>query len=142
MKERPTAVTVIGWFWRVGGVLGMVFALPLALWGKDLYGQYWVDALSRLSPMVLFLWGFFSSLLCLLSGNGILKGKNWARVLALAYCVFGTLVAALIYQGKPFYWLVLIGDVVFTVIMWFFLYRPHATAFFKGEVLLDEGGNA
>jgi hypothetical protein len=37
MNKRPTAVTVIGWFWRVGGILGMAFALPLAHWGKDLY---------------------------------------------------------------------------------------------------------
>ncbi len=116
----------------------MVFALPFALWGKDLYGQYWVDALSQLSPTVLFLVGFVSSLLCLLFGNGILKGQNWARILALAYCVVSTLMVALIYRGQPLLWLVLIGDLVFTVIMWFFLYRPEATAFFQGEVLREE----
>jgi len=120
----------------------MVFALPFALWGKDLYGQYWVDALLRFGVPALFLITFFSSLLCLLFGNGILKGQNWARILALAYCVVSTLIAAVIYQGKPLYWLVLIGDLAFTVIMWFFLYPPAVTAFFKGEVLLDEGGTA
>ena len=111
----------------------MVFALPFALWGEDLYGQYWVDALLRFGVPALFLMMFLFSLLCLLFGNGILKGQNWARILALAYCLVGTLIAALIYQGKPLYWLVLIGDLVFTVIMWFFLYRPDATDFFTGE---------
>jgi len=88
MTKRPKAVTVIGWFLRVGGIIGMIWALPFALWGQDLYGDYWVDALRRLSPTVLFLWAFSSSLLCLLFGNGILKGQNWARILTLAYCVF------------------------------------------------------
>ena len=120
----------------------MVFALPIALWGKDLYGQYWVDALLRFGVTVLFLLLFISNFLCLLLGNGILKGQNWARILALAYCFVGTLFAAVIYQGKPLYWLVLIGDLAFTLVMWFFLFRPHVTAHFKGEVLLDEGGTA
>ena len=142
MTKRPTAVTVIGWYWRVGGVLGMVFSLPFALWGQDLFGQYWVDALLRLSSTVLFLVAFLSSLLCLLCGNGILKGQNWARILALAYCLVGTLIAAVMYQGHLLYWFNLIGDLAFTVIMWFFLYRPHATTFFQGEVLLEEQGTA
>lgn len=142
MTKRPKAVTVIGWFWRVGGVFGMVVALPFALWGRDLMGEYWADALLRLSPTVLFLWAFSSSLLGLLFGNGILKGQNWARIVALAYCVVGTLIAALLYKANPLYWVNLTGDLVFTVIMWLFLYHPHSTAFFRGEVPLDEGGTA
>lgn len=133
MTERPTAVTVIGWFWRVGGVIGMVVALPFALWGQDLFGVYWADLPLRLSPTVLFLWMFLWSFVCLLCGNGILKGQEWARAVTLAYCVFATLIAALVYQGHPLYWINLIGDMAFTVIMWFFLYRPEATAFFKEE---------
>ena len=120
----------------------MVFALPYAIWGQDLFSQYWPNALVGISPTVLFLWTFSSSLLCLLCGNGILKGQNWARILALAYCLVGTLIVAVMYQGHPLYWFNLIGDLAFTVIMWFFLFRPNATAFFKGEVLLDEGGTA
>jgi len=76
---------------------------------------------------------FLSSFLCLLFGNGILTGQNWARILALAYCVVATLIAALIYQGHPLCWLNLTGDLAFALIMWFFLFRPEATAFFKGE---------
>ena len=110
----------------------MVAALPFALWGQDLFEEYWPGALLRLSPTVLFLWAFLSSLLCLLFGNGILKGQNWARNLALVYCIVATLIAALLYQDYFLYWVNLIGDLVFTVVMWFFLYRPKSTAFFKG----------
>jgi len=133
MTERPAAVTVIGWLWRVGGVIGMIAALPFALWGQELLREYWGDALLRLGATVLFLIMFFSSLLCLLSGNGILRGRNSARALALAYCVAATLIAAVIYQGHPLYWLNLLGDLAFTLIMGFFLYRSGATAFFKGQ---------
>ena len=132
MTERPKAATVIGWFWTAGGVLGMVLALPIALWSRELFGEFWADALLRLSPTVLFLWAFLSSVLCLLFGNGILKGKSWARILSLAYCVVATLIAAVLYKGHPIYWINLFGDVLFTVVMWFFLYRPHVTAFFMG----------
>ena len=117
----------------------MAWALPFALWGQDLYGDYWVEALRRLSPTVLFLWAFSSSLLCLLFGNGILKGQNWARILTLAYCVVATLIGAVMCLGHPVFWFSLIVNLAFTGIMWFFLYRPHSTAFFKGEVFIDEG---
>jgi hypothetical protein len=139
MTRRPTAVTVIGWYWRVGGILGMVFALPYAIWGKELYGQYWVEALDQLSVPALFLITFFSSLICLLFGNGILKGRDWARVLCLAFCIVGSLIGALLYVGEPLFWVILIGDLAFTVILGFFLYRPAATAFFRGDVVPGEG---
>ena len=131
MAERPKAVTVIGWFFVVGGVVGMVLALPLARWGQDLFGEYWTGPLRRLSPVVLFLWGFFFSLLGVLFGNGILKGRNWARIVALAYCVVATLIVAVFYLDNPLYWLSLMGDAVFTVIVWLFLFRGDANVFFK-----------
>jgi hypothetical protein len=133
MTKRPTAVNVIGWFFRVGGILGMALSLPLALWGKELYGDYWADALLRFSPTVLFLWGFFSSLLGLLLGNGVLKGQNWARTLAVAYCVVATLIGAAFYQDNLLYWFNLTANIAFTAVLWFFLYRPAATAFFQGQ---------
>jgi hypothetical protein len=38
-----------------------------------------------------------------------------------------------LYKANSLYWINLIGDLAFTVVMWFFLYRPEATEFFKGE---------
>jgi hypothetical protein len=142
MTNRPKAVTVIGWFWRVCGALGLVFSLPYALWGRDLWGQYWPDSLLGLSTTVLFLWMAFASLFCLLVGNGLLKGRDWARILALVYCVVAVLTVLVVYRGHSMFWISLIGDLAFTVIMWFFLYRPEASAFFKGEVALEGQGPA
>ena len=132
-KERPTAVSVIGWFWRVAGAIGMIAAIPYALWGQDIFVEYWADALLRLSPTFLFFWAFLSSLLGFLMGNGILKGKDWARKMAVGYCLAATMIGAVFYKANFVYWVNLIGNLVFTAVMWFFLYRPKATAFFRGE---------
>jgi len=118
----------------------MVLSLPLALRYQDVFGKYAVEAALGLSSTVLFLWMFFSSLLCLVFGNGILKGHNWARILALAYCVLATLIAAVMYQGHALYWFNLIGNLAFVVIMWFFLFRPDATAFFMEAELPGPSG--
>jgi hypothetical protein len=131
MTERPKAVTVIGWFWVVGGALGMVLALPYALWGRELIREYSVDAVLAMSSAAFFLWVFLSSLVCFLCGIGILKGRSWGRILALAYCIVATLIVVVLYLGHPLFWLNLIGDVVFTAIMGYFLYRPEASAFFS-----------
>ena len=119
----------------------MVLALPLAIWYQDLFGKYAVEGVQRLGTTVLFLWMFFSSLLGLLCGNGILKGQSWARILALAYCVVATLIGAVFYQGHPLNWSSITANVVFTVIMGFFLYRPDATAFFQGEMVFGRARN-
>lgn len=109
----------------------MVVALPFSLWGHEHFGEFWPNAYLQFPTSFLFLLMFGASLLCLLAGIGILKGQDWARILALAYCVIATLLVAVTYRGHPLYWFNLIGDMAFTVIMWFFLYRPHVSAFFE-----------
>ncbi len=131
MTNRPTAVTAIGWFWKVGGVVGMVCALPIALWGKAWLERYWSDFLLGLNPFLIFLVCFLSSLLCFLTGNALLKGQNWARPFVVAYCVVATLLGLIWYQDHPTRWINLIVNLIFTVIMWLFLYLPPVAAYFK-----------
>lgn len=50
-----------------------------------------------------------------------------------AVSVIGWFWVAVMYRGIPLYWLNLLGDMAFTVIMWFFLYRPHVSAFIEAE---------
>ena len=133
MTERPTSVTFFGWFFRLGGIVGMVFALPFALWGRELLGEYWAESLHRVSPAILFLYTFLSSLLGLLIGNGILRGKAAARTLALAYCIFAMLMAAAFYEKTQLFWVNLVGNVLFTAVLAFYLFLPQASGFFKAE---------
>jgi len=138
MSERPKAVTVIGWYWRVGGVVGMVLSIPLAIVGADLWGEYYPNWYSALPSSILGLIGFLASLLCLLCGNGILKGKEWARTLALVLCFVSTL-AAVVFRDRPLYWFNLMGNLAFIAVIWFFLFRQETTVFFKGDGGLRDG---
>ncbi len=98
-------MTVIGWYWKAGGVLGMIVALPYSLAGPDLLGDYWGRALRVLGSPSVFGMAFVASFVCYLFGKGILTGRTWARVSALIYCVVstvvGTAVWARIYPGDP-----------------------------------------
>jgi len=138
MNERPTAVTVFGWYWRVGGVVGMVLSIPLAIVGADWAPDYYPYAFLALPSFFQGLIGFLASVLSLLCGNGILKGQNWARALALALCFASTLTAVAL-RGHPLYWFSLIGNLAFISVMWFFLYRPQATAYFRRAGVVAAG---
>jgi len=131
--RRPTAVTMFGWFFKAGGALGMVLALPLAIWGRDLFVDYWAEPLQRLNSLSLFLWYFISSLLGMLLGHGILKGLTWARTLALAYCVVATVIGFLGYSDPQLARIGLISNLVFMAVMGFFLFFPPAAAFLRQE---------
>jgi hypothetical protein len=139
MTKRPRAVTVIGWFWRVGGILGLISALPFAFLGMEWFGDLASGPFWQLPPSLLFLYGLFVSLVFLVCGNGLLKGRNWSRVLGLATCIVTILIGLVWYEKTLLFWFNLIWDAGLTGIMWFFLYRPHATAFFRGEAPLVEG---
>lgn len=134
MTSRPRAVTVVGWLFRVGGIVGMVFAIPYALWGPEWFGghirgadRFWV-----LPPLLIFLVAFLSSLVFLVCGNGILEGRNWSRVLAVAVCVVATLSPFLLYENQPLLWFNGAGNLACALALWFYLFRPEAGAFFAG----------
>lgn len=108
----------------------MVLSWPLAYrgsgWLADLSpGFFW-----QLPPIFLFLYAFLTSLLCLVVGNGLLKGRNWSRVLAVAYCFAAIVISFVLYERTPLFWVSLIFNLAFTMIMWFFLFRPESNAFF------------
>lgn len=81
--------------------------------------------------LLLFLYGLISSLLFFVCGNGLLKGRNWARVLGVGFCFAAMLIALVGYEWTPDFWINLIADLIFTVIVWFFLFLPASNAFFK-----------
>jgi hypothetical protein len=54
-------------------------------------------------------------------------------------CIVATLIGLVWYEKTPFFWFNLVWNVGITGVMWFYLYRPHATAFFRGEAPLVEG---
>jgi hypothetical protein len=118
----------------------MIGALPYSLFAQDLLSDYWSGTLSRLGPLSLFLLTFLSSFACVVIGHGMLKGKSWARVSALAYCVVGTLTGALLLWGQALFWLNAITSIVFTVFVWTLLYRRDVGEYLRATGALGSGG--
>ena len=133
MTDRPTALSVVGWYAKGAGILGMIAALPYSLFGPDLLGDYWSGPLLRFGPVSLFIVTFLSSLACVLFGQGLLEGRSWARVAALIYCVVGTLTGAVVLWGHPLFAFNAITSVIFTAFLWFLLYKPEVSDYLGRE---------
>ncbi len=116
MKVRPTSVTVIAWILIVGGVIALIMS-GLLLYNPRT-GQWWVPDSSLPAP----LWHgivFAGLLLTIVSGIGMLKGQNWARLLFVAYRGISILVGI---PSSPMS-MRLIANVGMFLILVFFLFR-------------------
>lgn len=111
MNKRPLAVSIVSWIFIATGTLGLAFHL------RDFKGpqpfQYdlvWVS-LVRLAAIV--------------SGAFMLRGKNWARWLALAWIGFHVVIS-FFHSWQQ----VLVHGLLFLLIA-YFLFRPEASAYFE-----------
>jgi hypothetical protein len=111
MVKRPLAVTILGWFYMAVGVLGS------AVHAKELLTQpvFQADALG----VVLV------SVLAVVAGVSMLRGRNWARSLALAWMAFHVIVSVFHSLRDVAVHAVLLA--LFT----YLLFRPEATAYFR-----------
>ena len=111
MNNRPLPVTIIGWLYIVVGAVG--FASQVTEF-KTLhpfpFETTLVEAV-RLTAVV--------------SGIYMLRGKNWARWLAVAWIGFHVILSA-------FHTILQLGiHIVFCAILVYFLFRPTATRYFR-----------
>src|SRR5688572_5763778 len=110
MKTRPPSVTVIGWLFIAAGVVGLVFHA----------GEF------RTRPPLEYALVCFVRLLAILSGAFMLRGRNWARWLLLAWIAYHVVLSAF----HSLSGLVTHG-LLFAVVA-YFLFRPHVSAYFRG----------
>ncbi len=132
MTRRPKAVTLIGWYWTIAGGLGALYTLHRAISGRDLFGENFLEGFWPFPVFVLVL----ISVVYAFVGIGVLKGQNWAHILVVVLQFAGIAIRFLAYRGDPPPWINLARSLVFTGIMWFYLFRREASAFFKGEAVL------
>jgi hypothetical protein len=108
---RPLAVTIIGWLFIAVGAIGATYH-GTELNFADPFGN---DTLLLTAIR----------LLAVLSGTFLLRGRNWARWLLLAWIAFHVGVSALdTHQG-------LVAHAVLLVVVAWFLLRPPAAGFFR-----------
>lgn len=112
MKQRPFAITVLGWLYAVVGAVALG-AQVKTLGAPRFYSEG--------------IWITLIDLLAIVAGIFMLRGYNWARWLAVAWIAFHVVVGFLNgYQQLVFH------AIVFTGIT-FLLFRADARAWFRGN---------
>ena len=122
--ERPTSITVISWILIVLGALGVLVSALMSN-NPDVLEQLAVSKLGAGTQQII---GIVGSVLSIVSGYGMLQGKNWGRLL---YVVSTAVSIALNFYAMPMGAMQYVGVGVFVVVL-FFLYRPAANAWFNG----------
>jgi hypothetical protein len=122
MPARPKSVTIIAWILIVAGVLAL-FLSTLSLGDPAMK-----EALSKSPiPIPFQLVLMYAGLgLSMASGIGMLKAKEWSRLLYTGWGVLSLTISTLTSPEKL---LVIPGLVVFLIFV-FFLFRPAATNYF------------
>lgn len=128
MVPRPTPITVIGWLLIVLSILSAMGYLSLALQQNDPQ----VQAILKAGPLPvpvqygMMVAGIAIQFAC---GYAILGGKNWARILYVAWTALGMCVGLFTVPDK----LMLVPGIVIFAVITYFLYRRDANAFFTAD---------
>ena len=108
MNKRPLSVAIIGWLYIAVGAI--TFAYEFRAGQPFPYDMVWAE-LVRLIAVV--------------SGVYLLRGRNWARWLALAWIVFHVILSAFHSLSE-----VAIHCLLCALIA-YFLFRPQTTLYFR-----------
>ncbi len=121
MNKRPLTITVIGWIYvAVGTISLVVHMLPLFEGAAAAPGAE--SAAGRpLDPVV----ASGSAILALVGGAFLLRGRNWARWLCVAWMGFHV-VLSLVHSTLE----LVIHGLLFAAVL-LLLWRPGATAYFR-----------
>ena len=113
LLERPSAITLLGWFDVLGGILLLLFALLMLAVGAAAPGEDRAVAVIAAS--------FFATMgaATLAAGIGLLKLKSWGRILQIVLSCLGL-------PGFP------LGTVVSGLIL-YYLFRPGVELLFSGR---------
>lgn len=123
MEKRPISVTVIAWFFIVGGAISLI-TTPASL------SNTMVKELMAKSPLPLsiqYAMTYIGYLISIASGIGMLKRQNWARFLYVEGVAIVSLISLFTSPAK----VMLIPSLIFCVIIIFFIFRPVANQYFS-----------
>ena len=124
MIDRPTSVTVIAW------ILIVMAGIALITNSISMNNPRAKEILSK-SPIPLpvqYVMNYVGLLVQLVSGIGMLCGRNWARLL---YVIWGVIGYIICFLTAPMKLMLIPGFIVFLIIV-FFLFRPGANEYFAG----------
>lgn len=111
MNKRPISVVVIGWLYIVTGAIG--------------FASHLTDFMLRRSSQVDAILISLVGLLAIVAGAYMLRGRNWARWLAIAWIGFHVIVGALNS------WFAFAMHSVLLAAFAYLLFRSDATHYFR-----------
>lgn len=122
MTKRPTSISVISWILIVIGAVSLITTTAMINnpTVRDLMAK------SSMPISVQYAMSYLGLLVTIVSGAGMLKGRNWARYLYVIWSLVGFVIGI---ATSPMKAAMIPGFLVFLVVA-FFLFRPKATAFF------------
>lgn len=121
MNKRPRSVTVIAAiFIAFGGI-----ALFTSLWSLADASSGQPIAEFKAHPLE-YVPVFVGRVLAILGGMFLLRGFNWARWLLVAWAGFHVIIGF-----AHAFWSSLVHSLLFVVLL-YFLFRPRASAYFRG----------
>ena len=112
MKKRPLSITIISWLFVGAGIIGLAY--HATEFKADRPFQYDV------------LWVCLVRFVAILCGVFILRGSNWARWLLLVWIAFHVVLSAFHSLTE------LAVHSLLLAVIGYFLFRPQASAYFRG----------
>lgn len=114
MKKRPIAVTVVGWLTMAAGGFGLA--------------RGFIGAKTLWPPEHDLIWILIVDVLGIACGLFMLRSKNWARWLTVAW-VGGHAAAMSIYEPRE----ALVHVVIFALIAYLLIFRPDVREYFRSR---------
>jgi hypothetical protein len=111
MNKRPISITIIGCLFIAAGILGFA---------------YHIREFNPRHPFAYdIVWPAFVRLLAVLGGVFVLRGRNWARWLLLAWIAFHVILSTFHSLSQT-----VVHGLLFAVVA-YVLFRPRASAYFR-----------
>jgi hypothetical protein len=121
MVKRPVSIAIIGGLFIGLGTFVMLANLFWLARGQGVGAEEYRD----------LAWVFGTELLAVVAGVFLLRGRNWARWLVVAWMVFHVVLSAV----HPGHALVVHG--VLTAVVIYFLFRAPASEYFRGGTVRE-----
>jgi hypothetical protein len=122
MEKRPLSVSIIAWFLIITAGISLVIT-PVSMnspVARDMMEESPMPVPAQFALM------FFGLLVSIVAGIGMLKGKNWARLLYVVWGGIGIIIGLLTSPVKT----ALIPSVLVFALIAVLLYRPGANSYF------------
>jgi len=129
MRKRPILLSIIAWYYIVAGFGTIIF------YGINFNNYFSLKIMSKflLPPCLTIFFMYLTIAINIICGVGMLKGKNWARLLFIAYGIIDTFIN--MFNSPSSMKMMFIKWILVFIVISFLLYLPNINEYFKRRTL-------